>query len=358
MVHVLEDFPLALSFDDVLLVPQYSEVNSRTEVDLTSKISPNLTLKMPIISTKMDTVTGVEMAIAMGKAGGLGIIPRFDPIDVQAGKVAKVKKSGVVVAAAIGIKEGYMERAEALVKAGATVLDVDVAHGHMKKTIEVTKAIRNRFGNNIALFSGIAATKRCADDLYNAGADAILVGIGGSPICSTRIVTGCGLPVFASLLEISEVARRHKKTFFPDAGIRHSGDIVKSFAAGASAVVCGYLLAGVDENPGQMVEIKGRKYKTYNGSASQEEKKKHVEKDPGDKGHNYTIQVEGITSLVNYQGPVREYLNGILAGVRSGFSYCGARNIKELWETARFVRVTNSGIIENGAHDVLVTEKE
>jgi IMP dehydrogenase len=306
----------------------------------------------------MDTVTGVEMAIAMGKAGGLGILPRFDLIDVQADKVAKVKKSGVVVAAAIGIKGGYMERAEALVKAGATVLDVDVAHGHMKKTLEVTKAVRERFGNNITLFSGIAATEQCADDLYNAGADSVLVGIGGSPICSTRIVTGCGIPVFASLLEVAKAARRHKKTFFPDAGIRNSGDIVKSFAAGASAMVCGYLLAGVDETPGQMVEVNGKKYKTYNGSASYEEKKRHVEKDPSDKGNNYTVQVEGITSLVNYKGPIKEYLNGILAGARSGFSYCGARNIKELWETARFVRVTNSGIIENGAHDVLVTEKE
>lgn len=354
---MFKDFPLALSFDDVLLVPQYSEVNSRTEVDLTSKISPILTLTTPIISTKMDTVTGVEMAIAMGKAGGLGILPRFDTADVQADKVAQVKKGDVTVAAAIGVKNGYMERAEALVNAGATVLNIDVAHGHMKKSLEVTRAVRERFGNNITIFSGIAATEQCADDLYNAGADCILVGIGGSPICSTRIVTGCGLPVFASLLEVAKAARKHNKTFIPDAGIRNSGDIVKSFAAGASAMVCGFLLAGVEETPGKLVEIDGKKYKTYNGSASHTEKKKHVEKDSSDKGINYTIQVEGITSLVLYKGPVKEYLEGVMAGVRSGFSYCGAKNIKEIWEKAQFVRVTNSGLVENGAHDVLVTEK-
>lgn len=350
------DFPLALSYDDVLLVPQYSEVKSRTEIDLSSIISPNLTLTTPIISTKMDTVTGVEMAIIMGKRGGLGILPRFDPIEIQADKAAKVKQSGVVAAAAIGVKEGYLERAEALVNAGATVIDIDVAHGHMKQTIEATKKIRERFGENITIFSGIAATEKCAEDLYNAGADSVLVGIGGSPICSTRIVTGCGLPVFASLLEVAKAARKHKKTFFPDSGIRNSGDIVKALAAGASAVVCGYFLAGVDESPGELVEINGRKYKTYNGSASEEEKKKQVEKDPSDKNHNYTIQIEGITSLVDYRGSAKEYLEKVLAGVRSGLSYCGARSIPELWEKAKFVRVTNSGIVENGAHDVIVVK--
>jgi IMP dehydrogenase len=355
---VPHEFPLALSFDDVLLVPQFSEVNSRTEVDLTSKISPSLTLKTPIISTKMDTVTGVEMAIALGKAGGLGILPRFDSINIQADKVAKVKESRVVAAAAIGVKEGYMDRAVALVNAGATVLDIDVAHGHMKKTLEITKSVREKFGNSITLFSGIAATEECADDLYKAGADAVLVGIGGSPICSTRIVTGCGLPVFASLLEVAKAARRHKKTFFPDAGIRNSGDIVKALAAGASAVVCGYFLAGLDESPGELIEINGKKYKKYNGSASEAEKKKQVEKDPSDKGSNYTIQIEGIKSLVDYKGPLNDYLDRAMAGVKSGLSYCGARSIPELWKKAQFVRVTNSGIVESGAHDVVVVEKE
>ncbi len=148
-----QDIPLALSFDDVLLVPQYSEIESRSEVNLTTKISPNLSLKIPIISTKMDTVTGIEMAIALGKMGGLGILPRFDTVESQADKVAKVKKANVQVAAAVGVKEGFIERAQALVNAGVDVLDVDVAHGHMKKTIEATKLLKNKYGKKITLFS-------------------------------------------------------------------------------------------------------------------------------------------------------------------------------------------------------------
>ncbi len=354
---MFDKLPLALSFDDVLLVPQYSAIDSRSEVDLTSKISKNLTLKMPLISTKMDSITGVDMAIAMGKLGGLGILPRFDTVDVQADKVAKVKKAGVTVAAAVGVKNGFlMERAEAVVKAGATVINIDVAHGHMQKSIDATKKLKRRFGDKITIISGIAATEECADDLYSAGADSILVGIGGSPICSTRIVTGCGLPVFASLIEVAKAAKRHKKTFIPDAGIRNSGDIVKALAVGASAMVCGFLFAGVHETPGELVIVNGKKYKKYSGSASSEEKKKHVQRDSSDKNANYTVQIEGISSLVPYKGYLEPYVQVILAGVRSGLSYCGARNLKELKRNAKFVRVTNSGIVENGAHDVMVIE--
>ncbi len=353
IIHVDNEFPLALSYDDVLLVPQYSDIDSRSEVNLTTKISPNLTLKIPLISTKMDSVTGVEMAIALGKLGGMGILPRFDSIEKQADKANQVAKAEQITAAAIGVKEGYMERAEALVNAGATVLDIDVAHGHMKKTIEVTKAIKNRFGDHITILSGIAATAECAVDLYNAGADAILVGIGASPICSTRLVTGCGLPGFASLIEVSKAARKHGKTFMPDAGIRGSGDIVKALAAGASAVVCGFLFAGTDEAPGKKVEVDGKILKTYNGSASLTEKKIHVEKDASDKNKNYTIQIEGISSLIEYKGPLAPYVEGILAGVRSGLSYIGARTIEEAWTKAKFVRVTAGGLKENGAHDVV-----
>jgi IMP dehydrogenase len=350
-----EIFPLALSYDDVLLVPQYSDIGSRTEVDLSAYISPNLTLKIPLISTKMDTVTGVEMAIAMGKLGGLGILPRFDPLEIQADKVAKVKSSGAVVAAAIGVKEGFMERVEAVVKAGATVIDIDVAHGHMRKTIETTKAIKNRFGNQITLLSGITSTYECANDLYQAGADALLVGVGAGSICTTRVMTGFGVPGFTSLLETAKAARKHKKTFMPDAGIRGSGDIVKALAAGASAIVAGNLFAGTDEAPGEFVEINGKKYKKYNGSASLEEKTKQVDKDPSDKGKNYTVQVEGVSAMVPYKGPLIDHVELMLAGIRSGLSYAGARSIPELWEKAQFIRITNNGLKENGAHDVTLS---
>ena len=349
-----QKFPLGLSYDDVLLVPQYSEIDSRSDIDLTSTISPSLTLKIPMITTKMDTITGVEMAIAIGKLGGMGILPRFETVDKQAAKVKMVAKSGVITAAAIGVKEGFEERAVALVNAGATVIDIDVAHGHLKKTIEATKKIKEMFGDKITLISGITSTYECAADLYRAGADSVLVGVGGGSICTTRIMTGFGVPMISSLLETAKAAKEFKKTFIPDAGIRNSGDIVKALATGASAILGGNIYAGTDETPGRLVTIEGEKYKEYNGSASKTEKIKQVNEDSSDKGQNYTNQVEGVESYVPYKGPVKDIVDSLLAGVRSGLSYAGAKNIPELWKRAKFVRITQSGMTESKAHDVIV----
>ncbi|KKQ51589.1 hypothetical protein A2865_01505 [Candidatus Woesebacteria bacterium RIFCSPHIGHO2_01_FULL_39_17] len=348
------DFPLALSFDDVLLIPRYSDINSRSEVDLTSQISSKLTLKNPIISTKMDTVTGVKMASTLGKLGGMGILPRFESVDSQADKVNKVKKTNVPVAAAVGVKDGFLERAQSLVNAGVDALDIDVAHGHMRKTIEATRIVKEKFGRKVTILSGIAATYECARDLYKAGADSLLVGIGASPICITRVVTGFGLPSISSLLEVAKAAKEYKKTFMPDSGIKNSGDVVKALATGASAVVCGFLLAGIDETPGKIVTRNGLKYKTYNGSTSLTEKDKHVKIDSSDKNGNYITQIEGVESLVDYKGPLAIYMENVLAGVRSGLAYAGARNIQELWKKAKFVRITSQGMRESVPHDVLL----
>lgn len=350
-------FALALSYDDVLLRPLYSDISSRLDVDLTTTLAPGFTFKLPIVSTKMDTVTGVEMAIAMGKLGGFGILPRFEAPELQTEKVAKVKKENIPVAAAVGVKEGFLEHAEMLVNAGATILNVDVAHGHMKKTIDATRTLKQIFGKDILIISGIAATKECAEDLYKAGADCLLVGVGASPICITRVQTGCGLPGFASLLEVAPVAKKHKKTFLPDAGMRTSGDIVKALATGASGAVCGFIFAGTNEAPGKLVEKDGVKYKEYNGSASEKEKVKHVQKYSRDKGINYTIQIEGVSSLVPYKGPVKDVVETLKAGIRSGLSYCGARNIHELHKKAQFVQITPAGVRESNPHDVIVTKQ-
>ncbi len=348
-------FKIALSYDDVLLVPKYSEVTSRADVDLTAKLSPSLTLKTPLISTKMDTVTGVDMALEMDRLGGMGILPRFEPIDSQARKVAQVKEAGASnIGAAVGVKEDFMERTEALVTAGANVIDVDVAHGHMQKTIDVTKQLKQRFNKKITLFSGITSTYECAHDLYSAGADVLLVGVGAGSICTTRIMTGFGVPGFQSLLETAKAARKHKKTFVPDAGIRNSGDIVKALAAGASAIVAGRLFAGTTETPGDIVIIDDKKYKRYNGSASFEEKKKQVERLGERNAVTYTLHVEGVSGAVPYKGHVADLVASLLAGVRSGFAYAGALTIEELWEKAEFIRVTGAGLHENGAHDVVV----
>ncbi len=347
-----QNFPLALTYDDILLVPQYSEVGSRSEIDLTTQISPKLSLKIPLVSTKMDTVTGVEMAIGMAKLGGLGILPRFETPEIQADKVREVKKHNLLAGAAIGIKEGFVERAEMLIRAGVDVIDIDVAHGHLKKTIDATRQIKTIFGDKITLLSGITSTYECACDLYRAGADCLLVGVGAGSICTTRKMTGCGVPGFTALLETAKAAKKFKKTFAPDAGVRNSGDVVKALATGASAIVAGSMFAGTDEAPGEIVEIEGKKYKAYNGSASLKEKENQVKKDPSDKHKSYTAHVEGVEAYIPYKGPLADHVERILAGVKSGFSYCGARNIKELWKRAKFIQVTTHGYYESGSHTV------
>ncbi len=347
-------FKLALSFDDVLLVPKYSTINSRSEVNLETKISSNLTLKMPIISTNMNSVTGLAMAIKMSELGGMGILPRFEAAEQQAEKVAQIASKGAIAAASIGIKPGSMERAELLVNAGAKVLNIDVAHGHMEQNINFTREIKNKFMDNITLISGICATGECANDLFNAGADSVFVGVGGGSICTTRIQTGSGLPTFDSLLRISAVARKYNKTFIPCAGLKNSGDIVKSLAAGASAVAVGSMLAGTDETPGEIIEIEGKKYKKYNGSTSVEEKNYHIQSEPQNKSESYNKHIEGVSGYVPYKGSVEELVELLLAGVKSGFSYSGARNLNELWSNAEFVQITSQGKVESGAHDIVV----
>jgi len=353
-VTVNNDIPLALSFDDVLLVPQYSEIKSRTEVDLSTQISKNLKLSLPLITTKMDTITGVEMAKAIYKLGGIGILPRFDTTDEQVKKVLDITNSGSKVLAAVGVKDGFLERARALVKAGAIGIDVDVAHGHMKQTIDTVKILKSEFGNDITIIAGITSTYECARDLYEAGADSLLVGVGGGSICTTRIQTGCGVPMFTSLMETARAAKQFNKTFMPDAGIKNSGDIVKSLATGASAVVGGFIFAATDECPGEIFEFNGKKYKNYNGSASREEKMNHVKKDSSDKSEKYTVHIEGVEGMVEYRGSIETVVDHLCAGIKSGLSYCGAGNINELHKNAKFIRITQGGVRENGAHDVMV----
>ncbi|HOM78051.1 MAG TPA: guanosine monophosphate reductase [bacterium] len=358
---LIRSLDLALSFEDVLLIPQHSKINSRSEVNLSTILSPNLTLQIPLISTNMSTVTGVEMAVKMAELGGMGILPRFEKIDDQANKVAEVKKrltrysSKPNIAASIGIKEN-LERAKALVRAGASIINIDVAHGHMQQNLDFVKSVKSYFGDKITIIGGIVATGECARALFKAGADTVFVGIGGGSICTTRIQTGCGLPTFDSLLRVSKVAREMKKTYIAGAGIRNSGDIVKALAAGASAIAGGNIFAGTNEAPGKLVEVNGKKYKEYEGSTSVEAKTKHIEINPSEKSSTYIKHIEGVSGLIEYKGPVEEVVNGLLAGIRSGFSYNGAKNIQELWKRAKFVRITAQGAIEGGAHDLIRVE--
>jgi IMP dehydrogenase len=347
-----QDFPLALSYDDVLLTPQISSIQSRSDVDLSVQITPNVKLQIPLISINMTDVTGVDMAIALGKLGGIGFLPRFETPEVEADMVSAVKKEGVIVGAAVGCREGFMERAELLANAGADIITLDVAHGGMTQAIDTTKLLKQKFGKTVGIVSGVVGTYETAYALFNAGADSVRVGVGPGTICITRMQTGVGVPQITAVLEASKAAKHFGKTILCDGGTKNSGDIVKGLAAGASAVIIGSQFAGHDEAPGKIIIKDGVKYKAYNASTCLVEKKMHA-KVLDNLAKDYTQHIEGVESIVLYKGPVKESVEAWVANIRSGISYCGARNIPELWKKAKFMRISPLGIKESGAHDVI-----
>ena len=351
-----QKIPLGLSYDDVLLIPQHSHINSRSEVNTEIQITPRIKIQIPVISINMTTVTGPKMAIALGKLGALGFLHRFTTPEQQADMVSKVKKEKVLVGAAVGIRNGHLKRSEMLVKAGVDILTVDVAHGAMQKTIDTTRELKLKFGHKVDIISGVVATYEGAADLFKAGADSVRVGVGPGTICTTRITTGVGVPQITAVVEAARAARRYKKTILCDGGTKNSGDIVKGLAAGASAAVIGSQFAGTDEAPGKIILRDGKKYKAYNASTSLVEKKNHV-KALKNTSKNYLSHIEGVKAMVPYKGPVSKILSKMEADIKSGFSYCGAKNIQALWENAHFIRISQLGVRESGAHDVLV-EKE
>ena len=340
----MSEITQALSFDDVLLIPQYSEIKSRKEVDLSIQITPHIKLSLPIISANMNTVTDVEMCVSLGKLGGIGILPRFDSISNQANRVAKVKSYSVQVGAAIGVKEEFLERAEALINADVDLLVIDVAHGHMSQTISAVKILKTKFPQ-VDLVAGNVATQEAANDLFSAGADCVKVGIGPGSICTTRIMTGFGVPQITAILESSKSASHHQKTLICDGGIKNSGDIVKALAAGGHAVMLGNLLAGTTESPGEIIEEQGKKFKQYNGSTSIIEKQKL--------NPNNIEHVEGVVAKVPFKGPLKETISMLTAGIKSGLSYAGALNISELHQKAKFIKISPLGMRESQAHDVI-----
>lgn len=342
-------FELAYSYDDVLLVPQKSSIKSRSEVELKTYLSKNFSINLPIISSNMDSVTGVAMAVGLGKLGGLGILPRFNTIKEEVDLLKEVKKSYVKSGASIGIKGDYLERAKVLVENGADCLVIDVAHGHMEKVLDVTREIKEKF-SNILLISGNVATYESAKDLFLAGADCVKVGIGPGSICTTRIETGHGVPQLTAILEASKAAREFNKTIIADGGIKNSGDIVKALAAGASAVMLGNILTGCDESPGEIIEHEGKKYKKYFGSTSSEQKRKHHENLKSDP--NYLKHIEGVSGCVSYTGPLEDLIEKLKAGISSGLSYSGSNNILDLQKKAKFIAISPSGLRESGSHDL------
>jgi IMP dehydrogenase len=349
----MNDLPLALTYDDVLLVPKFSKVSSRSQVSLKTKITPNIEINLPLISINMESVTGVKMAIAMSKAGAISFYPRFATSDVQAKEVKKILDAGCRVIPAVGIKDHEMERVEKLVKVGVKAVTIDVAHGHLASAISFLKSIKKKYPK-LEVISGVIATYEGACDLFKAGADAVRVGVGPGTICTTREVTGSGVPQISATMDAYKAGLEFNRPVITDGGTKTVGDIVKALAAGANAVVAGSQFAGSDEAPGEVIELGGKKYKRYNASTSAAEKLKQFKKNSKDKNTEYIYYVEGVEAMVNYKGPVKRVLDIMERGIRSGLSYSGAFNIHELHQRAKFIRITPNSVKENGPHGVKV----
>jgi len=468
-----------LTFDDVLLLPRPSSINSRKEVDTSSFLTKKIKISIPIVSSPMDTVTEARLAIAIAREGGVGVIHRFMSIEEQVREVMEVKRSegiiiekpytispnatiddmrkmsrqykvssflvadesnhllGIVtsrdilfedrkkkisevmtpreklvtakprisieeakeilkahrieklplideknvirglitmkdisnlekfpsaskdkkgrlmVGAAVGVREDYIKRVEKLLEAEADFIVIDVANGYTENVRKAVKDIKREF--DIEVIAGNVATAEGVEALASAGVDAIRVGIGSGSACITRLVAGIGAPQLTAIIECSEVASKYDVPIIADGGIRRSGDIVKALAAGASTVMIGNLLAGTEESPGATIIRKGRKYKLYRGMASHAAYSGKLEREGRfDEEEIEAYISEGVEGLVEYRGTVAEVIHQLVGGLRSGMSYVGARNIKELQKNAIFIKVTEAGIKESKAHDLKV----
>lgn len=341
-----KNIPQALTFNDVLLTPQRSSVKSRNDIDLSTNLTPKIKINFPVIATNMDTVTNVDMAIALSRFGALSFYPRFSTIENQVAQVKQVLDAGCLTIPSIGIKDGEVSRFQALFDIGVRVFLIDVAHGHLESVLNFASYLKKQF-KGIEIIAGAIATSQAASDLIKAGADALRVGVGPGSICTTRIQTGSGMPQLTAIMEVFSIAQKFNTPVIADGGMKNSGDIVKALAAGASAVSTGYLLAGTAETPGNIIKINGLEYKAYNGSTSKTEKINQLKKDASGKHSDYVNYVEGVETLAEYKGPVAQVLSCLDKGIRSGLSYSGAFNIKQLHSKARFVQVTPSITFEN-----------
>ncbi len=479
----------ALTFDDVLLTPGYTEILP-ADIDITARLHQRLTLHIPVLSAAMDTVTESELAIALARQGGLGVIHRNLSIEQQAAEVDKVKRSesgmivdpitlrpdatlreaealmrrykisGVpitdesrrlvgiltnrdvrfatddrrlvreymtssdlitaplgttlaeaqeilhryrieklplvddnfilkglitykdilkkqdyphsakdergrlLVAGAIGVGAAGLERADALIAAGADAVAVDTAHGHSKNVIEAVAAVRRRHPH-IPILAGNVVTPEGVRALADAGADVVKVGVGAGSICTTRVVSGAGMPQITAVSECALMGRQLGVPVIADGGIRYSGDITKAIAAGASAVMLGGLLAGLHESPGEIVMREGRSFKEYRGMGSLGAMKGRAgdryqsaqndnDASPDISGKSVP---EGIEGQVPYKGLLRDFVFQLMGGLRSGMGYVGAASVAELWEKARFVRISNAGAVESHPHSVVITKE-
>ena len=343
----------ALTFDDVTLAPNYSEVLP-SEVDTSIKLSENLKLRIPILTSAMDTVTESKMAIAIAKAGGIGVIHRNLNIKDQINEIKKVKKQNLLVGAAVGAGPNEHKRAEQIIYEGVDLIVVDTAHGHTKKVGEIIKFIKRQKSKKITLCAGNIATAEAAKYLLNLGVDIIKVGIGPGSICTTRLVAGIGVPQLSAILAVRNGLKNKKAKIISDGGIKYSGDLAKAFAAGADAVMIGSLFAGTDETPGKLITKNGKKFKSFRGMGSVGAMNKgsadrYFQKKQKD-ASKYVP--EGVEGFVKYKGKVDSVIYKLVGGLKSSMGYLGAKQIKNLRDKPRFVKITKAGFYESMVHNV------
>ena len=468
------------TFDDVLLVPKFSDITSRSQTDLSTNLSRNIKLNIPLVSANMDTVTESTMAITMARQGGIGILHRFLTIEEEANQVLKVKRSGSVmidnpyqisddksiedaidlmnekevsgllvvdsdsklvgilterdvlfesinskklvselmtkdvissnenttlddakdilkshrieklplvndknqivglyttqdilnienfpnaskdkkgrplVGAAVGVKGDFLDRTEALLAAGVDAIVVDIAHGHSENAINTVKHIKKAFPD-CELIAGNVATAQGTEDLIKAGVDAVKVGVGSGSICITRVITGSGVPQLTAVMDCAEIGKQYDIPIISDGGTRTSGDATKALAAGSSSVMLGSMLGGTDESPGSTITKNGKRFKFYSGMASlsaarRRKSKENTQSEMDDDLNDYVA--EGVEAMVPYKGSVTDILVQITGGIRSGLSYCGGHNIKQMQNNAEFIKMSRAGFAESQPHDV------
>mgnify|MGYP000069097931 FL=1 len=349
----------ALTFDDVTLAPKYSKILP-SEVNTEIELTRNLRLKIPLLSSAMDTVTEGKMAIAIAKAGGIGVIHRNLSIKEQIIEIKKVKKQNLLVGAAVGAGVDEFIRAKQILKEDIDLIVVDTAHGHTKKVAEIIKYIKKIKSKKVALCAGNIATPEAAKFLIKLGVDIIKVGIGPGSICTTRLVAGIGVPQLSAIISVRNGLKNKKVKIISDGGIKYSGDLAKAFAAGADAVMIGSLFAGTDETPGKLIKKNGKFFKSFRGMGSVgamnkgsadryfQKKQKDISK----------YVPEGVEGFVKYKGGVERIIYKLIGGLKSSMGYLGSSEIIKLRNNPHFVKITKAGFYESMVHNVDVVKNE
>src|SRR3989338_10526767 len=348
---------LGLTFDDVLLEPRGTVVK-RQNAGIETHLSKKARLAIPLLSAGSDTVSDARFAIALGKLGGMAMLHRNCSLEEEVQMVKEVVKAGVPAGAAVGPLD--VARAVALSEAGASVIFIDCAHAHAPGIISAAKEMKRRIKSQLVV--GNIVTKEAARDFAQI-ADAFKVGIGPGSICTTRIVSGVGVPQLTAVMDVVSVAKKYGIPVIADVGIRYSGDIVKALAAGASSVMLGSLFAGAEEAPGETITVDGTRYKSYRGMGSTEALNRKYAEDRYTTGNNQLPisnsqkrgehkVAEGVTGKVPFRGAVAEVVEEYVGGIKAGMGYIGASTIEEMRKRAEFIQITNAGLLESHPHSI------